>query len=120
MSLKLIFTIYSIYNILLGLAFIFVPSAVMDGAGITPTTDLVVTQQIWGAAIIGIGWVAFQLRGADDNAVLIGVVKSFMVVAALTLIVTAYHFTLGFAGPPIYINFLINLIVIVGIFIKTK
>jgi len=120
MNLKLIFTIYSVYSILLGLAFMFVPSTVMEGAGITPTTDLVVTQQIWGAAVIGIGWIAFQLRGADDNAALIGVAKSFMVVAALPLIVTGYHFTLGFAGPPIYINFLINLFVIVGIFMKAK
>ena len=120
MNLKLVFTIYSIYNILLGLAFVFVPSTIMKGAGVTPTADLMVTQQIWGAAVIGIGWVAFQLRGADDNAALLGVVKSFIVVSALILVVTVYHFILGFAGPPIYINFVINLFVLIGIFMKAK
>ena len=47
MNLKLTFTIYGIYNILLGLAFVFTPSKVMSGAGITPTADIIATHQIF-------------------------------------------------------------------------
>ena len=120
MNLKLTFTIYGIYNILLGLAFVFIPSNVMSGAGITPTTDIIATHQIWGAALIGIGWIAFKLKEADDNKALSSVAKGFIVVAGLPVIVTIYHMMQGFAGPPIYMNIIINGLVAVFVLIKTK
>lgn len=120
MNLKVIFTVYGIYNILLGLAFIFIPGPTMGSAGLTPTPDLNATYQIWGVALIGIGWIAFKLRDADGNESLIGVAKSFIVVTALSVIVTIYHMTLGFSGPPIYVNILINLIAFIGILQKAK
>ena len=120
MNLKLIFTIYGAYNILLGLVFVIIPAQAMAGAGVTPTPDLIGTQQIWGVALIGIGWIAWGLRGSEGNESLIGVAKTFFVFTSLTLIMTVYHFTLGFAGPPVYINFLINLFVLVGLFMKAK
>lgn len=120
MNLKLIFIIYGIYNILLGLAFVFIPGPAMEGAGITPTPDLIATQQIWGVALIGLGWIAWTLRGAEGNESLVGVAKAFIIVTALSLVITVYHFTLGFAGPPIYINVLINLFALIGLFMKAK
>lgn len=51
MNLKVIFTIYGIYNILLGLAFIFMPGPTMGGVGITATPDLNTTHQIWGCSL---------------------------------------------------------------------
>ncbi len=105
MNLKLIFTIYSVYNILLGLSFVFVPGPMMEGAGVTPTHDLIGTQQIWGAALIGIGWVAWNLRGAEGNQALIGIAKAFIVVTALPFVITLFHFTQGFSGPSIYFSY---------------
>jgi hypothetical protein len=60
------------------------------------------------------------LRGAEGNESLVSVAKAFIVFAALSLVVTVYHFTLGFLGPPIYINVLINLFALVGLFMKAK
>ena len=120
MNLKMIFTVYGVYNILLGLAFVLIPGPAMEGAGITPTPDLIVTQQIWGVALIGIGWIAWALRGAEGNESLVSVAKTFIVFAALSIAVTVYHFMLGFSGPPIYINVLINLFALIGLFMKAK
>ena len=48
MNLKVIFYVYGGYNLLLGLSFVLMPAVVIQGAGLTPTGDLVVTLQIWG------------------------------------------------------------------------
>jgi len=120
MNLKLIFTIYGIYNILMGLVFVFAPGPAMEGVGITTTPDLSVTHQIWGAALMGIGWIALKLREAEGNESLIGVAKAFIVVTALVIVVTIYHFSLGYSGNGMYANTLINGLMLVGLFMKTK
>lgn len=120
MNLKLIFSIYGIYNILLGLSFVLLPGPMMEGAGVTPTGDLIGTQQIWGAALIGIGWIAWNLRAAEGNNDLLGIAKAFIVVTALPVLITIYHLTLGFSGPPVYMNILVNGLALIALFIKTK
>ncbi len=118
MNLKLIFTIYGIYNIAIGLSFIFMPGSAIQSAGITPTHELSATHQIWGAALIGIGWFALKLRRADGNKTLIGLANAFIVFAALTIIITVYHFLNGFAGPAIFLNVFIHLFTLVVLIIK--
>jgi hypothetical protein len=120
MKLKPIFTFYGAYNILLGLAFVFIPSQAMSGAGISPTTDVIATHQIWGAALVGIGWIAFKLKDAEGNDALVSVAKGFVVVAGLPVLVTILHLTQGFSGPAIYVNLIINGLVAILVFMKAK
>ncbi len=121
MNLKLIFTIYSVWNILMGLAFIFVPGPAMEGAGVMPTSGLISAHQMWGAALFGIGWVSWALRGAEGNESLVGVAKTFIVITALSLVITIYHlFIIDFGGLPVYLNVIINLFALIGLFMKAK
>ncbi len=82
--------------------------------------DLIGTQQIWGAALIGIGWVAWNLRGTEGNQALISIAKAFIVVAALPFVITLFHFTQGFSGPSIYMNILVNGLAMIALFMKAK
>ena len=120
MNLKVIFYVYGGYNILLGLSFVLIPAVVMQGAGITPTADLIVTQQIWGTALMGIGLIALTLRGADGNDALRETARSFIIVCLLVVGITVYHLAIGYAGPPIFLNIAINALAAGGIFMKTK
>lgn len=120
MNLKVIFYVYGGYNLLLGLALVLMPSATMQGAGLTPTSDLVVTHQIWGAALMGIGLIALTLRGADGNDALRETARSFIIVCLLVVVITIYHLMIGYAGPPIFLNITINALAGGGIFMKTK
>ena len=80
-----------------------------------------VTQQIWGAALVGLGWIAFNLRDTDGNSALMGVAKSFLVVTGLVVALTLYHILLwDVGGAPVYINILINAAAFVLIFLKTR
>jgi len=120
MSLKITFLIYGIYSIIMGSVFIIFPAMAMEGVGIMPTPDLEVTQQIWGAALVGLGVIAISLKEADKEAALGGPARAVMFTAALSVIVTIYHLWLGFSGPPIFMNILIQTIFAVNIFLKTK
>lgn len=116
----MIFTLYGGFIFLMGLSFVLIPSKAMQGAGISPTQDLIVTQQIWGVALIGLSLVAFKLREAEGNSALIGIAKTFLVITALGIIVTVYHFTLGYTGIAIYLNILISALAFIGILLKAK
>ena len=58
MNSKLTLQVYSAYSLLMGLAFLPMPSAVIESVDGIPTTVLVATQQIWGIYIIGVGAIA--------------------------------------------------------------
>ena len=120
MNLKVIFYVYGGYNLLLGLSFVLMPAAMMQGAGITPTGDLGVTHQIWGTALMGIGLIALTLRGADGNDALRETARSFIIVCLLVAVITIDHLMLGYAGPPIFLNIAINALAGGGIFMKTQ
>ena len=120
MQLKYILTLYGIYNIAVGVSFIFMPASAIQSTGINPTHELTATHQIWGAALIGIGWISIKLRGADGKRTLIDVARGFIVFAALTITITVYHFWVGFAGPAIFMNVIVHLLTLIGLIIQTK
>jgi hypothetical protein len=120
MNLKLIFTIYGGYSILMGAAFVFIPALVIQGAGLEPNSGLIATQQAWGTYILGLGFIAFSLRNADSDENLIGPAKGIMITALLITLITLYHLIQGFSGPPIFVNILVQGLTCIGIFLKTK
>ena len=121
MSLKILFSVYGVYTILMGASFVLMPSMVMKGAGMEPTADLLLTQQIWGAALLGIGLVAWSLRGADENDALKGTVMAMAELAAIAAVVTIYHIVAkGVMGPPVILNLVVQLAAAGGIFLKIR
>ena len=120
MTVNTLFLIYSIYNILLGASFIFIPTVVMQGAGITPTPDLVVTQQIWGAGLVGIGVLAYKAKMVNDSSNFSALVLGFVLTCALVVVVTIYHLLQGISGLPVYMNLAVNTLIGFGLFIKSR
>jgi hypothetical protein len=120
MTVSTLFFIYSVYNILLGASFIFVPTVVMQGAGITPTPDLVVTQQIWGAGLVGIGVLAYKAKMVSDSNNFSALVLGFVLTCTLVVVVTIYHLVQGISGPPVYMNLAVNALIGIGLFMKSR
>ena len=117
MSSKLTLQIYSGYSLLMGLAFLFMASSVIESVGGIPTPLLVVTQQIWGIYIIGVGAIAWFMSGTENADFF----KGLVVLTGLVVIVTLYHiFAKGFGAPPLYVNTLVNAAVCFVAFTKMR
>jgi hypothetical protein len=116
MNTGMLFLVYSIYNLLMGAVFIFMPAQAMQGAGFTANGELVATHQIWGSALIGIALIGFSLRSAAAS----GTVRAFAFTGFIAVLVTLYHFMQGFAGPGMYVNVVVQAAFGVGFFLKSR
>ncbi len=105
MNTKLTLQVYSGYSLLIGFSFLGMAGTVIEGMGITPTPELIATQQIWGAYIVGIGVLVWFLSGLEDKAFFKGLVS----LTGLVVIWSLYHIIAKDLGaPPIYINTVVN------------
>ena len=105
MNTKITLQVYAGYSLLMGLAFIFMASSIIESMGAVPSALFIATQQIWGVYIIGIGAISWFMSDTENADFF----KAMTILTGLVVVVTIYHIVAkGMGAPPLYINVLVN------------
>lgn len=89
MKLSSLFTITSILSLVFGLVFVVVPVQAISYYGVTLGVGGAIMTQFHGAALIGLGVIAWYAREAEDCSARTAIVTGFFAGNALAFVVAA-------------------------------
>lgn len=98
MKLSNLFTITSILSLVFGLVFVVVPVQAISYYGATLGVGGAIMTQFYGAALIGIGVIAWYAREAEDSSARTAIVTGFFAAEALTFVVAVKAQLIGSAN----------------------
>jgi len=78
-----------------GLGLLIVPSLLVSLFGVTLTPGGVFMTRFFGAAMIGLAWMSYKAREADDSEVLDGVIQGTIIVWAVSAVIALTGFLAG-------------------------
>ncbi len=87
MKLKVLFIITAIVAIVFGVAFTIIPAKVYSLYGIESTAGLDYMAQLFGAALIGIGLIAWLARNATDSVARSAIILSFFIADGIGFVI---------------------------------
>jgi hypothetical protein len=87
MKLKVLFIITAIIAIVFGIAFVLIPSQVYSLYGIESTSGLDYMGQLFGAALIGIGLIAWLSRNATHSDARKAIILGFFIADGIGFVI---------------------------------
>lgn len=122
MKLNLVFTVAAVLMVLLGLAQLLAPAAMVAAAysGVTPSTAHLMTIRFTGVEMLGLGLIAWLVRNTDASKARDGVTLGFTIYFALHALTSLYG---QFTDPSTSLHWLmatIQALFAVGFFMAGK
>ena len=114
MKLKVLFIITAVCAIVFGVAFVIIPTQLYSLYAVESTKGLNYMGQLFGAALIGIGLIAWLARNAADSDARKAIVLSFFIADGIGFIVTLIGQLNDILGPLGWLTVAIYLILFIG------
>jgi hypothetical protein len=114
MKLKILFIITAICAVVFGVAFLIIPTELYSLYAVDSTEGLNYMGQLFGAALIGLGLIAWFARNATDSDARKAIVLSFFIADGIGFIVALIGQLNSIVGPLGWLTVAIYLLLTIG------
>ena len=114
MKLKILFIITAICAVVFGVAFLIIPTELYSLYAVDSTEGLNYMGQLFGAALIGLGLIAWFARNATDSDARKAIVLSFFIADGIGFIVALIGQINSIVGPLGWLTVAIYLLLTIG------
>ena len=114
MKLKILFIITAICAVVFGVAFLIIPTELYSLYAVDSTEGLNYMGQLFGAALIGLGLIAWFARNATDSDARKAIVLSFFIADGIGFIVALIGQLNSIVGPLGWLTVVIYLLLTIG------
>ena len=114
MKLKILFIITAICAVVFGVAFLIIPIELYSLYAVDSTEGLNYMGQLFGAALIGLGLIAWFARNATDSDARKAIVLSFFIADGIGFIVALIGQNNSIVGPLGWLTVAIYLLLTIG------
>jgi hypothetical protein len=114
MKLKILFIITAICAVVFGVAFLIIPTELYSLYAVDSTEGLNYMGQLFGAALIGLGLIAWSARNANDSDARKAIVLSFFIADGIGFIVALIGQLNSIVGPLGWLTVAIYLLLTIG------
>ena len=114
MKLKILFIITAVCAVVFGVVFLIIPTELYSLYAVDSTEGLNYMGQLFGAALIGLGLIAWSARNANDSDARKAIVLSFFIADGIGFIVALIGQLNSIVGPLGWLTVAIYLLLTIG------